>query len=149
MKSYSVTFQMKATSAVLLSGTAYYVVNGVFNFWNFGQNHTVWLFKWNPFTHFLYLILRFSILRYETRNFSWTSRGKKSTFKIEPCPIKVHRMFSFWGAEEGGARETMVTNEKQKYSCQIFSLLHTSPCPVTVNTTNHEDVFSLAPCKCT
>ena len=54
---------------------------------------------------------QFSILQYETRNFSRTSRGTKSTFKIEPCPIKVHRMFSFWGAEEGSARETMVTNE--------------------------------------
>ena len=36
---------------------------------------------------------------------------QKSTFKIEPRPIKVHRMFSLRGAEEGGARETMVTNE--------------------------------------
>ena len=138
MKSYDVTIQMKATEqyfpvvlfiilykvvltfksvdeilqcnlsnksywAVLLCGTAYYGVKGVFIFWDFGQNHTVWPIKWNPF-----------ILQYETRNFSWTSRGTKSTFKIEPCPIKVHRMFSFWGAEEGGARETMVTNEWQK-----------------------------------
>ena len=71
----------------------------------------VWVFKWNPFTRFFCLILRFSILQYETRNFSWTSRGTKSTFKIETCPIKVHRVFSLWEAEEGGARETMVTNE--------------------------------------
>ena len=38
--------------AVLLCGTAYYVLSGVFNFGDFGKNHTVWPIKSNPFKHF-------------------------------------------------------------------------------------------------